>query len=286
MSNKIVIMSDIHHCHSGWYGVSSDERMNQMVEALNTAYRKDPYDAIFFLGDYSLDHWVYQIGGSWLHQQVSYTQKLVDEYLSRLECPVRYMIPGNHEQYGHEHWKRITGCERQFAVVHEGYLLLMLDTFGENLDPTEDSDGTYKPADVEYIQAQMTLHPDLPVLLCAHFFDLRKETEAFTKLVINEERILCLFCGHDHQNRVEASAVLGGKLIIHDGQFSYAGFHDPVRCPWGWIEALLYEEGIICTYVHPSATLETNDGSRIIHAGEGPMIQITREAAHPLPRRR
>jgi len=286
MSGKILIMSDVHLCHLDWNGVSSPDRMEKMIRELNTAYQKDPYDAIFFLGDYSLDHWVYQIGGSWLHQGVSNTKKLVDEYLLRLECPVRYMIPGNHEQYGPEQWRSITGGERQFAVLHQGYLIIMLDTFGENLDPAEDSDGTYKPVDVDFVRSQMVRHPDAPVLLCAHFFDMRKETESFRELVKNESRILCLFCGHDHQNRVEAVAALGGKLIIHDGHFSYAGFYNPVRCPWGWLEVYLYDEGITCSYIHPSANLTADDGMVSIHAGEGPMIQITREPGRPLPMRK
>ncbi|MBR6569551.1 MAG: metallophosphoesterase [Clostridia bacterium] len=269
MPHKILIMSDVHLCHGDWYDVSSEDRMELMVNALNKTYREDPYDAIFFLGDYSLDHWVYSVGGSWLHQGLSKTKRLVDDYLSRLECPTRYLIPGNHEQYGHKLWKDITGCERQYAVVHDDWLFLMLDNFGANLDPAEDSDGTYTPADVDFIKEQMALHPDLPVVLCAHFFDLRSETEAFMNLVRDEERIVCLFCGHDHINRIECHQALGCKPIIHDGQFSYTIGAMVQTCPWGWTEVTLRDEGLMCSYVYPE--------SKLTPAGRGPLIQVSKD---------
>ena len=286
MSNKIVMLSDVHLCQGDWYNVPSEVRMEKMIADLNASYQKEPYDAIFFLGDYSLDHWVHGEGGSWLHHGISNTKILFEDYLPRLECPVKYMIPGNHEQFGNQWWREATGNDRQFSVFQNGYLFIMLDTFGENLDPTEDSDGTYKPVDVEYIKTEMAKYPDAPVLLCSHFFAIRLESEEFKELVKNEKRILALFCGHDHQHRVEAHASLGGKLIIHDGHFSYAGFIDPTRCPWGWLELRLMDEGVVCTYVYPSAEWTINENPYVFHGGEGPMLQITREPDLPFPRLR
>ncbi len=277
MPSKVLIISDVHLCHIPWYGPAGEERMEKMICDLNAAYDREPYDAVLFLGDYSLDHWKYEPGGSYLHQGVSNTRRLVQDYLSRLKCPAQYLIPGNHEQYGNETWKQLTGCERQFSVMVNGYLFLMLDTFGGDLDPDHDSDGTYTGADVAFIRRVMEKHPDAPVILCAHWFELRKETEAFKALVKEEKRILCLLCGHDHVNRIEAHPALGGKLIIHDGHFSYTGFNDPARCPWGWIEMKLYEEGVACAYAYPESVMNGSRGSATIHAGQGPMIQILRD---------
>lgn len=273
---KVLILSDLHLCHIPWYGPSSEERMDKLIRDLNAAYDKEPYDALFFLGDYSLDHWKYENGGSYLREGLSNTARLVDGYLSRLKCPARYLIPGNHEQYGEETWQRLTGCRRQFSVFHAGYLFLMLDNFAGNLDPDTASDGTYTGADIDFIRREMAACPDAPVILCAHFFDMRREPEAFRALVRGEERILCLLCGHDHVNRVEAHAALGGKLIIHDGHFSYTGFADPAYCPWGWVEMELREEGVTCAYVVPESVMNGEKGSAVIHAGRGPVIQIGR----------
>jgi len=280
MASKVIILSDVHLCQGDWHGMQSPERMNKMVDDLNAAYKHEPYDAIFFLGDYSLDFWKYEKSGSYLYQGVSNTQNLMKDYLPRLLCPRYYLIPGNHEQYGHAAWKQITGMDRQFSVYQDGWLFVMLDTFGGDLDPDFDSDGTYTPADVDFIRAEMQKYPDAPVILCAHFFALQRETEAFKALVANEKRIVCLFCGHDHLNRIEAAPELGGKLIIHDGHFSYSGFHDASRCTWGWTEVRLMEEGIISTYVHPESEM---DGMHI-YPGSGPMIQIQLDADRPFPR--
>ena len=282
MASKVLILSDVHLCQGDWHGIPSTERMDKMIADLNAAYEREPYDALFFLGDYSLDYWKYEKSGSYLYQGVSNTQNLVKDYLPRLLCQNRYLIPGNHEQYGHEKWKEITGMERQFSVHAGGYLFILLDTFAGDLDPDFDSDGTYTPADVTFIQAEMQKHPEAPVILCAHFFAMQRESEAFLELVRKEKRIVCLYCGHDHLNRIEASPALDGKLIIHDGHFSYSGFHDASRCPWGWTEVRLMEEGIISTYVHPESTM---DGMHI-YTGCGPMIQIQLDADKPFPRRK
>lgn len=282
MPAKVLIMSDVHLCQGDWHGMQSPDRMNKMVADLNAAYEKEPYEAIFFLGDYSLDHWKYEGKGSYRHQGVSNTKNLMDDYLPRLLCQNRYLIPGNHEQYGHEAWKQITGMERQFSAYVGGYLFVLLDTFGGDLDPEYDSDGTYTPADVDFICAEMDKYPDAPVILCSHFFALQRESEAFKAFVKDEKRVVCLYCGHDHLNRVEAAPELGGKLIIHDGHFSYSGFHDAARCPWGWTEVRLMEEGVISTYIHPESQM---DGMHI-YPGYGPMIQIQLDPEKPFPRRK
>lgn len=277
MTHKVLIMSDVHLCCKTWYGLSSPDRMEKMVQDLNALYARDPYDAIFFLGDYSLDHWNWETKGSVLHEGVSNTHKLIRDYLSRLHCQNQYLLPGNHEQYGHETWEKITGRKRQYTVAHDGYLFIMLDTFGADLDPSVDSDGTYLPVDVDYVRRQLDAHPGMPALLCAHYFDLRKESDAFTRLVRDEKRILALFCGHDHLNRVEILKELGGTPIIHDGHFSYSLTPSPADCPWGWLEVLLEEKGIRCTYFHPAADMTPDEGPLSIHAGHGPMIQLERK---------
>ena len=281
MPVKVLIMSDVHLCQGTWYGPTSEERMEKMIADLNAAYDQEPYEAIFFLGDYSLDHWKYENKGSYLSQGVSNTQRLVRDYLPRLKCAECRLIPGNHEQYGHEKWRELTGGERQFAVEKGGYLFLMLDTFAGDLDPDFDSDGTYTGADVDFIRTEMENHPDMPVILCAHFFDMRRESPLFFDLVKNESRILCLFCGHDHLNRVEAPAALGGKLIIHDGHFSYTGFPNPACCPWGWVEMHLCDEGVMCAYAFPASVMNVEKGSAVIPAGKGPLIQISRDPDQP-----
>ena len=79
MLNKVLIMSDVHLCSGDWHGTTSENRMDKMIEDLNKAYAAEPYDAIFFLGDYSLDFWKYEKSGSFLYQGISNTNKLVTD---------------------------------------------------------------------------------------------------------------------------------------------------------------------------------------------------------------
>ena len=64
---RIILVSDIHHCHVTWYGVSSEERMERLVTHLNDEYERNPYDVILFLGDYSLDFWEWDIKGCYIN---------------------------------------------------------------------------------------------------------------------------------------------------------------------------------------------------------------------------
>ncbi len=255
---KLLLLSDVHFCQQDFYGISYDKRKADFVKNLNAAYEKDPYEAILFLGDYSLDFWAWNAGGSYVHDKVSYTARFVDEILPQLSCKTHYLIPGNHEQYAPADWERITGCKRQFSLATDKALILMLDTFAGDLDPDYDSDGTYTGADMAFIKAQMEKHPELPVILCAHYFDEKRESAAFTALVKEDKRIVCLFCGHDHVlSCTPMSADCGGKLLFHTGNYSYAGRH-LANCPFGWRELEITADAVKTTYV--AAAMEVEEG--------------------------
>ena len=130
---RILIVSDTHNCHLDWYGVPTDERMKRMVRDINAEYRKDPFEMILFLGDYSLDHWKWNIKGSWLAQGRSYTAEFIEKYLRDLPPVPYYMIAGNHEQYGNEKWREITGCDRSLHVLLDDYLFILWDSYGADL---------------------------------------------------------------------------------------------------------------------------------------------------------
>lgn len=83
-----------------------------------------------------------------------------------------YLIPVNHEQYGNEKWKEITGFDREFSVVYGNYVFVMLDTFAGELDPTENSDGVYTGINIDLLKEVLQNHPDKKIILCAHHMDL------------------------------------------------------------------------------------------------------------------
>ena len=254
---KILLMSDVHFCHSVWYNMDAVSRMEHMIAELNRAYEQEPYEAILFLGDDSLDFWGWSIGGCYVHDKYSYTERFVKEILPRLHCKNTYMIPGNHEQYSHTDWLRITGHKRQFSLVLGGVLYLMLDTFAGELDPDYDSDGVYTGADVGYIRSEMEKYPDLPVVLCSHYFDLKKESDAFQALV-KDPRVVCMFCGHEHICIAECGGeAYGGKLMLHTGNYSYAGCA-LCDCMYGWREVTVKDGYLSAAYYTPKMCIQAD----------------------------
>jgi len=254
---RIIIMSDIHYCEDGWYGVTQQIKRDWLCADLQREYETDPYDALLLLGDYSLDHWFWNTKGTYLTKGVSNTKLFKEQCLDKIApsgVSVR-MIPGNHEQYGHALWKELTGFERNSYLVCGPILFVLLDTFGGYLDPTEHSDGTYTGANVAQIRELMTRFPDKKVILCAHWFDMEAESEEFRDLLKSEDRILCLFCGHKHRSKVEyTDEACGKKPIIHSGNYSYSGESNAVRCLNGYRELVITEDGISSKYILPAHT--------------------------------
>ena len=264
--SRILMASDLHHCEMVWYNVESSDRMQRMIKAFNDEYEKEPYDMLLLLGDYSLDFWVYKPYGSFLNRGLSYTMKFMREVVPHLPKVPIYMIAGNHEQYGNANWKWITGCDRRMTIPYgEDSLFIMLDNFGGNLDPTENSDGTYTQADVAYIREQMAAYPNTNVYLFAHDFTPDLETEEFETLVREEKRIIALFGGHTHlSNIIPLGEKYGNKCLIRDGAFSYS--RDIKTTRWGFRE-LRFEDGKVTTaYLTPDSDI-TLDGELSHHVG-------------------
>lgn len=245
-------MSDIHYNCANYFGRDPEVAMECLSEDLGAEYEKAPYDALLLLGDYSLDHWAWQTKGTYLGAGVSNTKAFVEKYLPRLlkkGVEVR-MIPGNHEQYGDELWNAFTGHKRQEHIVLGDILFILGDAYGADLDPIEHSDGTYVGADVEKIRALMAEYPDKKVILCAHWFDVTRESEDFRRLLCEEERILCLFCGHNHKSIImNTGDGAGNKPILCTGHYSYSGEVNNILCPPGYRVLEFDESGLACKYV-------------------------------------
>ena len=258
-ATHVLMMSDVHLCHMSWNGHTSEYRMDKMVKDLNAFNKEDPYSNILFMGDYSLDFWQHGEGGSYVNEGISNTKRLKDEYLSRLDCQNYVMIPGNHEQYSNQKWKEITGNDRQTSLVIGGWLFILLDNFNADLDPKHHSDGTYTQTDVEYIKQEMAKHPDMPVILAAHYFDISKESDELKALVAGQERIVCLFSGHEHHNKnVRLSKDWGSKYVFNFGNYSYTKNVPVQRCMWGWRSLKLDSNGVTVSYYSPQSTIKVD----------------------------
>ena len=249
---RVVLMSDLHDCHIDWYGVPTAARMERLVAQYRAYCAAQAVDHTLLLGDYSLDFWAWNEKGSWLRAGESRTAHFVTEYAARFPTPVT-MIPGNHEQYGEALFRRFTGCARRTSLAVGPAAFILADSFAGDLDPTSHSDGTYVPMDVGWIRAEMAKYPDKRIFLCAHYFDLQKESDAFRQLVREEARLVALFQGHTHEcSVVPLGEAYGGKLLLQTGQFSYS--HTPGHPGggfWGWRELTVSPDGAASAYFTP-----------------------------------
>lgn len=247
-TGRLVLVTDIHNCHANWHA-PTPQRLETLVEALCHEHGRRPYDAILALGDYSLDFWLWNEGGSYLWDPpVSNTEGFVREYVPRLPAEI-FMIPGNHEQYGEGSWRRITGRPREFALVYGERVFLMLDTFGGGLDPTENHDGVYTGIRTELLSAVLTDYPDREIILCAHDLIPELESEAARRLILENPRILCAFTGHTHRDNVRLLPAAWRHLpVFYCGDFSYTCKQGKEK-NWGYRLLETAGEGISTEYV-------------------------------------
>jgi len=218
---RVLITSDI-HCTDleDWYGISNEERMERWLEAVWEEHKRQPFDLILIPGDISLD---YHQGKTPFDKGYSTAYLFMKMYVSRLpgDVPV-LVIPGNHEQFPEETWKKIAGAPRQRHAVLGNHTFILLDGFREALLPTYTSDDAYSPVDVDYIRSLLEKYPQNHVWLLAHWFEPEEETEDFRRLVAEDTRIKGLFAGHSHDHRlIRLGAGYAHKVIAQTGNFSY-----------------------------------------------------------------
>jgi len=252
---RVIIASDIHLCHTDWYGVPTAERMERLVKHLNEEYDKDPYETIIFLGDYSLDHWNHgDVPGSYLTGTCN-TKNFMEKYASRLKAPYSVFIAGNHEMYGHEKWKEITGFERRCSVVVGDYLFVVDDTFDTNLDPTCDIDAVDTQINIKFVREEMAKYPDKKVILCAHHFAFNKESREAHELVL-DPRVVCMFSGHVHRSSVYTMPDdWNNKLLFRTGNYSYSKENPPMLSMWGFRDVYLSDDEVTSRYIVPENTI-------------------------------
>lgn len=242
---RLIIVTDIHNCHKEWHA-ETEKRMERLCEALNAEYQRAPYDAILMLGDYSLDFWGWEIGGSYLWEKpVSYTEDFVRRFVPRLPAEV-YMIPGNHEQYSEADFIRITGYPREYSIVYGESVFAMLDTFAGGLDPKENSDGVYTGINGEFLAELLKAHPEKRMIICAHDISPKRESEAVRELICVEKRIVCAFTGHTHRdNTLLLPDSFRNLPVFYCGDFSYNGGRSREK-NWGY-RLLDITDGLIST---------------------------------------
>ena len=285
---RILLASDTHHTYlQEWYGVSSEERMQNWVKSIKKEHAENPFDLILLCGDYSLDYWI--SGGSVLKDGISTAKTFMEDYASQLpeDIPI-FILPGNHDLQTEETWFEMTGNYRSGTVLLGDTLFILPDTYGAVLEPAYKSDGVYTPIDVAWVKEMMDKYPDTDVYIVAHYIDLSKESEEFQALVGNNDRIKGMFMGHTHANAVVTlnKALWSNKTIAQTGNFSYYnGSADLSANFWGFRELVIMPDAAYSQYIIVESDADTDgDGDfehlerqtvePVIYYGEVPEIEI------------
>lgn len=275
-SKRIILASDIHLCHADWYGVKAEDRVQKFIDDLKTEYEKQPYEALLLLGDYSLDHWKWQIKGSYIEKGISYTKRFVDEYLSQLnDLPIEIrMIAGNHEQYGEKLYHELTGYHREDVYVTGDWLFILMDTYKGGLDPTENHDGVYTGADMAFIEKQMKAYPDKRVIICSHYVEPWRDAEQFKDL-LRQDRVICLFAGHTHKSEIwHMEEEYGLKKTLFTGQYGEMNSKVLTDSMWGFRELILNDSYIESNYITPENTIVLNGEKYVQVYGKQDSVKI------------
>ena len=189
------------------------------------------------------------------------------------DVPV-FVLAGNHEQFGNEKWKEITGNERQGSFVLGDNLFLFLDSFALGLDPEYHHDGISTEPDTLFIRSEMERYPSHKVYLLSHYFDLAASDGEFAELV-KDPRVVTLFQGHTHRCTAKSMGEkYANKKILQTGNFSYTSqkdtAQDMLESFWGFRDLCIVGRRAISRYIVAESTAEI----------KGAVTEVPRQLQH------
>lgn len=257
---RVLLTSDM-HCTDleTWYGVSDDARLEHWLEEVLAEHARHPFDLILINGDISLD---YHAEKTPFEKGYSTGYVFMRKFASRLPAGVPVLVTaGNHEQFPNDVWEKITGNPRQCHAVVGNHTFIMLDGFREALQTTYDSSDVYSPMDVDYIRELMDRYPENHVWLISHFFYMKRESEAFKKLVAEDPRVKGLFMGHTHDHRlIPLGPKYGNKVIAQTGNFSYTMSGAANGGFWGFRDLVIDDTKAVSSYIMVDSDVILDEG--------------------------
>ena len=257
---RILITSDIHYTDLGtWYGVDNETRLQLWVDEILAEHKKQPFDLILINGDISLD---YHEKKTPFEKGYSTSYVFMKMYASKLPKDVPVLIgAGNHEQFPEETWEKITGSKRQGYATVGNHTFIMLDGFREKLGTTYDDSEDYSQMDVAYIQELMEKYPENHVWLLSHWIEMEEESEAFRKLVAEDDRIKGLFVGHTHDHRpIPLGESYKNKVMAQTGNFSYTMSGAATGGFWGFRDLVISENHAVSRYIMVDSDVLLDEG--------------------------
>lgn len=215
---RVALVSDIHYLQGDdsplTMGTKDEDRMRVLVESLNEENRKKPIDFCIFDGDLITIH------GDKIGEKVENLQRLVDNYLSRLDMPW-FAIRGNHDCYSDEDWYTVMGNPPQLSLEADNYIFMLVDAYGdyENGQLYNGADLAYSGVDaqIDWVNRQITYAKaaDKYIFAVYHYFNAGKDP-LWLDILKNDNIVAGQVRGHSH---VVAKGTEYGKVLIGCGNF-------------------------------------------------------------------
>lgn len=197
------------------FGYTQEQKIEAILDDISSHQKRENIDAIFVLGDLSLDDYGYR------NLAENYLKKFKTDFLDKVNKPW-YAVAGNHDSYTNDEWKTIIGSNRQYSMKIGGAAFIMLDTFAD-AHAESASGSNYVGVDVDFLEKEIKKYPNEPIFLCSHYYKPSASDYKFFKLLKKNERIVCMFRGHTHQNEILAPEEMDYKCICDIGGYAYVG---------------------------------------------------------------
>ena len=230
-TNRVVLLSDPHYMTDNpvsgvdapsagmILGYTQVERMAAILNDLNGFANKNSLNGVMVLGDLGTDDYGYRH----LSDNANYVQKFKNEVMEKLPV-VSYAIPGNHDSYSNNKWNEIFGYDRQYSVkISEDVAFIMLDTFA-NLWTVDGGGSQYTGINVKWLEKELEKYPTEKIFLCCHYYaegQIPENDAALRKVIAENDRIVCMFRGHSHNNGMYTPDSLAGIPLIDIGGYAY-----------------------------------------------------------------
>ena len=238
------------------FGKTQREKIEKVFEDIIRENERSPLDAVFVLGDLSIDDYDFR------NLPINYCEQFKKDCLDRLPCQY-YVLPGNHDSYPNEIWREIFGTDREFVCEVGDCAFIMADTFN-SIPATGASGAQITTLNEDFIRNALSKNSGKKIFICAHYFEGKAEndrtmTASVQSVIKNNKDVVCLFRGHTHVNNViDLGEALSGKKIIDIGGYGYCGMKIDNRYEfniydfkwaWGYQVLEIYDDKILTYHV-------------------------------------
>lgn len=197
------------------FGINQNDKVQSIVDDINAFAERETVDAVFVLGDLTLDDYGYR------NLPENYLSHIKRDLLDKLDYPY-YTLAGNHDSYPNDDWKAVMGTDRQYSVKIGDAVFIMLDTFSDEI-ATGASGSPYISVDTDFLAEELEKYPTETIYLCSHYYKPAAADYKFTKLLRENDRIVCMFRGHTHNSVVLSPEEMAYKILVDIGGYAYDG---------------------------------------------------------------